>query len=126
MNTEQIDQIVLANANKIDLDHNETIRQRLVGTEESTALTAFAELKSPTTVLLVSIFLGSLGIDRFILGQKFLGILKLVTGGGCFIWTIIDWFTSGDRTRTYNTKRLLERLSTPVVDEPESQLLQVE
>lgn len=126
MNTEQIDQIILANANKIDLDRAEAIRQRLVGTEESTAQTAFAELKSPTTVLLVSIFLGSLGIDRFILGQKFLGILKLVTAGGCFIWTIIDWFTSGDRTRTYNTRVLLERLSATVVDEPESQLPQVE
>mgnify|MGYP002623185782 CR=1 FL=1 len=102
---------MLVNASKIDLDSEETIRQQLVGTEEHVAQTAFAELKSPTTVLLVSIFLGSLGIDRFILGQKFMGVLKLVTAGGCLIWTIIDWFTSGDRTRKYNTKMLLEQLA---------------
>ena len=116
MSTEQIDQMMLANANKIDISCEKAIRQRLVATDEGTALTTFAELKSPTTVLLVSIFLGALGIDRFMLDQKLKGVLKLITAGGCGIWTVIDWFTSGDRTRTYNTKRLLERLSTPAQD----------
>ena len=117
MSTEQIDKIMMSNANKIDLASEEAIRQRLVGVEENTALTAFAELKSPTTVLLVSIFLGALGIDRFLLGQKFLGILKLVTGGGCGIWLIIDWFTSGDRTRKYNTNKLLGSLTATIQEE---------
>lgn len=35
--------------------------------------------------------LGSLGIDRFMRGQVGLGVLKLITGGGCGVWALIDW-----------------------------------
>jgi TM2 domain-containing membrane protein YozV len=40
--------------------------------------------------LLLSIFVGGLGIDRFYMGYIGLGILKLVTLGGCGIWSLID------------------------------------
>ena len=40
--------------------------------------------------LLFSIFLGYLGIDRFYMGQVGMGIGKLLTGGGCGVWWLID------------------------------------
>lgn len=40
--------------------------------------------------LVMSIFFGQLGVDRFIMGHVGLGILKLVTLGGCGIWWLID------------------------------------
>jgi len=40
--------------------------------------------------LILSVFLGSLGIDRFVMGHIGLGILKLITLGGCGIWWLID------------------------------------
>lgn len=40
--------------------------------------------------LLLSIFFGSFGVDRFLLGHIGLGILKLITFGGFGVWWLID------------------------------------
>lgn len=46
--------------------------------------------KSWNTALLLSILLGFLGADRFYLGRTGLGVLKLVTFGGYFVWWAVD------------------------------------
>jgi TM2 domain-containing membrane protein YozV len=46
--------------------------------------------KEWVVALLLSIFLGSLGVDRFYLGYIGLGIIKLLTMGGCGVWWVID------------------------------------
>ena len=51
---------------------------------------ATASDKDWTVLLILSILLGGLGVDRFYAGSIGLGILKLLTGGGCGIWWLID------------------------------------
>ena len=46
--------------------------------------------RSYTVALLLSIFLGGLGVDRFYLGYTGLGVLKLLTLGFCSVWWLID------------------------------------
>ena len=63
------------------------------------------DYKNPTTLLIVSIFLGYLGIDRFMLGQAGLGVGKLLTCGGLGIWTLIDWFLIMGATKDINYQK---------------------
>ena len=65
------------------------------------------DLKSPTIILLVSVFLGGLGIDRFMIGDVGLGILKLLTGGLCGIFWIYDIFTITERVKKINFENII-------------------
>jgi len=49
------------------------------------------EKRSFVVTALLSFFLGGLGADRFYLGYTGLGVLKLLTVGGCGIWALIDF-----------------------------------
>lgn len=49
-----------------------------------------SEPKKWLVALLLSIFVGSLGVDRFYLGYIGLGVVKLITCGGIGIWWLID------------------------------------
>ncbi len=46
--------------------------------------------KDYLTAVLLSLFLGTLGVDRFYLGYTGLGLAKLFTFGGCGVWALID------------------------------------
>jgi len=40
--------------------------------------------------LIMSVFFGMIGVDRFIMGKIGTGILKLITFGGLGIWWLVD------------------------------------
>ncbi|MCI5718419.1 MAG: NINE protein [Alistipes sp.] len=50
--------------------------------------------KSPKdwlTTLLLCFFLGTLGIHSFYVGKTVIGVVQLITLGGCGIWTLVDF-----------------------------------
>jgi TM2 domain-containing membrane protein YozV len=61
-----------------------------------------ARNKDQAVALTLSICFGWFGLDRFYIGNAILGVLKLLTFGGFFIWTIIDWFLIMSATRRAN------------------------
>ena len=75
--------------------------------DEKFSLISTIEFKDPTTILLISIFLGGLVIDRFMIGDTGMGVLKLLTGGCCGILAIIDWFTISKKTKEINFNKLM-------------------
>ena len=107
MEKSKIDLYLTTNAKYFEPTAIPIIRQKLENAPDDTLLTLQAtELKDPTIVLLISIFLGSLGIDRFIIGDTGLGILKLLTCGLCGILTIIDWFTISKKAKQLNLSKV--------------------
>lgn len=107
MEKKNVDLYLTANAKFFNEESIPLLRQKLEKAEDDNfAALQAAGLKDPTTLLLVSIFLGVLGIDRFMLGDTGIGILKLLTGGCCGILTIYDWFTVSRRAKEKNMAKV--------------------
>jgi len=71
------------------------------------------EYKDPMVVFLISLFLGELGVDRFMLGQTGTGVGKLITTCLCgvgLIWWLIDLFKISNDTKEYNFQKLQQMI----------------
>ena len=111
MEQNKINMFVTSNKDKFDPQHWIIIKEKLQTLPDNqSAQVLGTSFKSPTTMLIVSIFLGGYGIDRFMLGETGLGIAKLLTCGGAGIWTIVDWFTVQKKTKEYNFNKFSESL----------------
>lgn len=107
MEAQRVDMFLMANGKFFQAQHLQYIREQLLKADDSRwAMIQSVDLKDPTTILIVSLLGGGLGIDRFLIGDTGLGVAKLLTCGGLGIWTIVDWFLIMDITRQKNMEKL--------------------
>ena len=108
MDTTKIDMYIMANQKYFPAEKMVYIKEKLMRIDEQKfSLLSTLEYKDPTTILLVSLFLGGLGVDRFMLGDTGMGVLKLLTGGVCGIMTIVDWFSVQKKAKEMNFNNLM-------------------
>jgi len=111
MEAQKVDMFIMSNSKFFESHQVSVIRERLLAIDDSKwAMISTVQLKDPTTSLIISILAGSLGIDRFMIGDTGLGVGKLLTCGGLGIWAIIDWFMIQKATREKNLQKIQELL----------------
>src|SRR5947208_2101863 len=93
MDQQKVDMFLMSSAKYFNGYQLTTIREQLLKLDDSKFVQLqAANLKDPTTMLIISLIGGHFGIDRFLIGDVGLGVAKLLTCGGLGIWTVVDWF----------------------------------
>ena len=106
VNSQQVDAYIMANKKYFPDEKIPYLKEKLASMDSSKfELVTTSSLKDPVVLLVVSLFLGSFGVDRFMLGNIGYGIVKIL-----FCWTgiltIIDWFLIMKKAREYNFNSL--------------------
>ena len=108
MEQQKVDMFIMTNQKYFPAEKMMYLKEKLKDLDdEKFSLVSMIELKDPTTLLLVSLFLGGWGVDRFMIGDTGIGVLKLLTGGCCGVLTLIDWFSIQKKTKELNFNKLM-------------------
>lgn len=112
MTQELVEMYLMTHGEYFPADKIPFLRERLLELDEEKAkYLQCVELQKPTTNLLFSIFLGRLGVDRFIIGDVGLGVLKLLTGGCCGVMWFVDMFLITGRTKEKNFDKIWKTIA---------------
>lgn len=105
---EKVDMYIMSNAKYFPSEKVPFLKEKLMTLDDGRFdLLMTIDLKEPTTILIVSLFLGGIGVDRFMLGDTGLGVLKLLTLGVCGIFTFVDFFLVSRRAREKNFTKVM-------------------
>lgn len=111
MEENKVNSFIIANKDKLPDAKIVYIKDEMIKASDSKFNTIISlSLKNPIVGLILSLFLGYLGIDRFYAGDALKGILKLITLGGCGIWVIIDWILIMDAIKEKNFSEIMLNL----------------
>ena len=109
MQADKINQYFLTNGKYFPEEKIPALRAKMSGfTESQESMLYGLSFHDPLVVELVSIFIGGLGIDRFMLGDIGMGALKLLTGGCCGVLWLYDAITIMKRAREVNFNKVMQ------------------
>ncbi len=112
MDAQKVDMFIMTNGKFFESHQLIQIRDRLIQLDDGKwSILQTLQFKDPTTSLIVSILGGTLGIDRFMIGDTGLGVGKLLTCGGLGIWAIVDYFLIMGATREKNFIKIQQALA---------------
>ena len=78
MEAQKVDMFMIANNKYFESYHLNAIRERLLQLDDSKwGLVQVLQFKDPTTSIIVSVLCGSLGIDRFLIGDTGMGVGRI-------------------------------------------------
>ena len=105
---QKVDMFIMSNQKYFPSEKIMFLKEKLYKLDETKfSMISCIELKDPTTLLLISLFLGSLGVDRFMMKETGMGVLKLLTCGCCGILTVVDWFSVQKKAKEKNFNDLM-------------------
>jgi len=108
MDSQKVDVFFASKAKYFPADKIVIMKEKLKAADDSRfEVISAIDLKDPMMMFLVSFFVGGLGVDRFMLGDIGMGVLKLLTAGVCGVLTIIDWFLIMGKTREANYNAIM-------------------
>lgn len=109
---QQVEQLIAAYGERVPISCLSSLREMLLSTtmSYSEVQVVLMQMKDPIISLILSIIVGSLGVDRFYVGDIGLGVIKLITCGGFYIWWLIDMFLIMGKTRMKNYEQLTQVL----------------
>lgn len=111
MDRQKVEMYLATNRDYFEPAQAMALKEKLLAAEDSKFdILSMTELKNPTTLLIISLLLGGLGVDRFMLGDTGMGVLKLLTGGVCGILTIVDWFGVMKKAKEQNYYKIMQIL----------------
>lgn len=92
--------------------HHLHLLEKLLLNADEAQMARFAStpLKSPGVALLLAIFGGMLGLDRFYLGQPAAAAGKVLTGALCGTWWLADCILIRQAARMRNQRKAMEIL----------------
>lgn len=103
MDEQKINLWLGSNAKYFDAAQIPILREKLKNASDEQYLAVQTQSYiDPTVTTIISVLLGEFGIDRFMVGDIGMGVLKLLTGGLCGVLWLIDIFTISKKVKNKN------------------------